>query len=50
VLAEAHIDILSINYRVSEVYFHVVGAGRDVQNLRMIVDRRCLSRLQTIDE
>jgi hypothetical protein len=48
--AEAHIGILSINDRITHVYFHFVDAGRDVQNLRMIVDRRGLSGLQTIYE
>ena len=48
--AATHIGILSIDDRVTHVYFHLVGAGRDVQNLRMIVARRCLSGLQAIDE
>jgi len=38
--AESHIGILSIDDRVTQMYFHFVGAGRDVQNLRMIVGRR----------
>jgi len=37
-LAETHIGILSINDRVTRVYFHRVGPGRDVQNLRLIVE------------
>ena len=48
--AEADIGILSINDRVSHMYFHCVGPGRDVQNLRMIVERHCLSGLRTIYE
>ena len=35
--AENHIGILSINDRVTHVYFHFVSPGRDVQNLRTIV-------------
>jgi hypothetical protein len=50
VFAETHIGILSIDDCVTQVYFHLVGAGRDVQNLRMILARRCLSGLQAIDE
>ena len=38
--AATHIGILSIDDRVTHMYFHFVGAGRDVQNLRMIVGRR----------
>lgn len=38
--AETHIGVLSIDDRVTHMYFHFVGAGRDVQNLRMIVGRR----------
>ena len=49
-LAESHIGVLSIDDRVAHMYLHFVGAGRDVQNLRMIVDRRCLSGWQTIYE
>ena len=49
-LAGAHVGILSINDRVIDVYLHFVGAGRDVQNPGMIVDRRCLSGWQTIYE
>jgi hypothetical protein len=30
--------------------FHQVRSGRDVQNLRMIVDGSCLSGLRTIQE
>ncbi|MEA3135085.1 MAG: hypothetical protein QOG17_2931 [Gammaproteobacteria bacterium] len=48
VFAESHVGILSINDRVTHVYFHFMGAGRDVQNLRMIIARRCLSGLQTV--
>jgi hypothetical protein len=48
--AATHIGILSINDRITHVYFNFVGAGRDVQNLRMIVSRRRLSGLQTIYE
>jgi hypothetical protein len=50
VLPEADIGILSINDRVTHVYLHFVGPGRDVQNLRVIVERRWLSGLLTIDE
>jgi hypothetical protein len=48
--AETHIGILSIDDCLTHVYFHLVGAGRDVQNLRAIVARRCLSGLQAINE
>jgi len=50
VLPQADIGILSINDRVTHVYFHFVSAGRDGENLRMIVDRRRRSGLQTIYE
>ena len=48
--AATHIGILSVDDCVTHVYFHLVGAGRDVQNLWMIVAHRCLSSLQAIDE
>jgi hypothetical protein len=50
VLPEADIGILSINDRVTHVYLHFVGASRDVQNLRVIVERRWPSGLPTIYE
>jgi hypothetical protein len=50
VFAGAHIGILSINDRVTDVYFHFVVSGRDVQNLRTIVAHLLLSDLQTIYE
>ena len=48
--AATHIGILSINDRVTHVYFHFVVAGRDHQNLRMIVARRGLTGLHAVDE
>jgi hypothetical protein len=48
--AETHVGILSIDDCVTHVYFYFVGAGRDVQNLRMIVAGRFLSGLTAIDE
>jgi hypothetical protein len=48
--AGTHIGILSIDDCVAQVYFYFVGAGRDVQNLRMIVAGRYLSGLPAIDE
>src|SRR5271154_3491034 len=49
-LTGSHIGILSINDRVAHVYFHLMGPGRDVHDLRMIVDRQRLCGLRTIDE
>jgi hypothetical protein len=48
--AGTDIGILSIDDRVTHVYFHFVGAGRDHQNLRMIIARRRLSGLHAVDE
>lgn len=48
--AGTDIGILSIDDRVSHVYFHFVGAGRDHQDLRMIIARRGLSGLHAVDE
>src|SRR5882757_6326481 len=48
--AATHIGILSINDRVTHLNFHFVGAGRDVQYLRVIVGRSGLSGLQAIYE
>jgi hypothetical protein len=47
-LAATHIGILSVDDRVTHMYFHFVAAGCDVQNLRIIVVRRCLSGLYAI--
>ena len=50
VFAERHIGVLPVNDRVSQVYLHLVGPGRDVQDLRTIVECRCLSGLRAIHE
>jgi hypothetical protein len=46
----SHIGVLSINDRVAHVYFHLMGPGRDVQDLGMIVHRQRLGGLRTIYE
>jgi hypothetical protein len=48
--AGTDIGILPIDDSVTHVYFHLVSAGRDHQNLRMIVARRGLSGLHAVDE
>ena len=50
VLARAHVDVLPINNRVADVYFHLVRSGRDAENLRTVVDCRGLSCLQAVHE
>lgn len=49
-LAGAHVCFLPINDRVPHVYLHTVGAGRDADGLRMVVDCRRPRRLHAIDE
>jgi hypothetical protein len=48
--AQSHVGILAVNHGITRVYFHLVGAGRDVQDLWMIVARRRLSGLCAIHE
>src|ERR1019366_6741443 len=45
---ETDIGILSINDPVTHAYFHLVGAGGDVQSPRSIVVGRCLSDLHAV--
>ncbi len=50
VFAGTHIGIFSIDDLVIHMNFHFVGAGGDVQYLRLIIVRHCLSGLHAIDE
>ena len=44
-VAGSRIRLLSIDDRIVQVYFHLVGTGRDLQNLRLIVVHQRLSYL-----
>ncbi len=45
-----HIGIFPISDRITHVDFHLVGSGRDIQNLRLIVERCRRPGLQAVYE